>query len=95
VLDYSLYKKCITKVYHRRGTKAKPKEKSEGVSPGVFGELVDDYMPVAQTPNNLGSRTKRKATPVSVLNLRRSKRNSSNNGFKPSTPMTPKSKKKQ
>jgi hypothetical protein len=90
--DYSLYKKCISKIYQRRGKK----ERSEGSSPSVFGELGDDYMHVAQNPDpdHPGSSSKRKATPVSIANLRRSKRNS-NKGFKPITPVTPKSKKKQ
>jgi hypothetical protein len=50
VPNYSLYKKHITKVYHRRGIKARTKENSEGGSPGVFGQLVDDYTPVVQPP---------------------------------------------
>jgi hypothetical protein len=89
--NYSLYKKRITKVYQRR---QKKKEKTE-IGPAVFGEVGEDYLPVGQNPDSPSFSSKRKATPVSVANLRRSKRNSSNKGFKPSTPVTPRSKKKQ
>jgi hypothetical protein len=61
----------------------------------VFGEVGEDYLPVGKNPDSPGFSLKRKATPVSVANLSRSKRNSSSNkGFKPSTPVSPKSKKK-
>jgi hypothetical protein len=60
----------------------------------VFGEVGEDYLPVGKNPDSPGFSSKRKATPVSVANLSRSKRNSSNKGFKPSTPVSPKSKKK-
>jgi hypothetical protein len=93
----------ITKVYRRRGTKIKSKEKHNYVVPKVFAEPVHDYEPVGQNPEGPGdiicgspaSTSKRKATPISVMNLRRCKRNtSSNKGFKPVTPTTSKSRKK-
>jgi hypothetical protein len=93
----------ITKVYRRRGTKIKSKEKHNYVVPKVFAEPVHDYEPVGQNPEGPGdiicgspaSTSKRKATPISVMNLRRCKRNtSSNKGFKHVTPTTSKSRKK-
>jgi hypothetical protein len=49
----------------------------------VFGELHHEYNPQEKQVSSL----KHKATPISVQNLRRSKRNTVvNNGFKPSSP---------
>jgi hypothetical protein len=93
----------ITKVYKRKGTKIKSKDKHDSVVPKVFAEPVHDYESVGQNPEgprdiicgSPASTSKRKATPVSVMNLRRSKRNtSSNKGFKPITPTISKSRKK-
>jgi hypothetical protein len=57
---------------------------------------VVDYVAMDQNPDSTVDSSKRKATPVSVTNLKRSKRNAfSSNGLKPATHMAPKSRKKQ
>jgi hypothetical protein len=92
----------IIKVYKRRGIKIKSKEKQDSVVPKVFAEPVLDYEPIGQNPEGPGdiicgnpaSTSKRKATPVSVMNLRSKRNTSSNKGFKPVTPTTSKSRNK-
>jgi hypothetical protein len=71
----------ITKVYKRKGTKIKSKDKQDSVVPKVFAEPVHDYEPVGQNPEgprdiicgSPASTSKRKATPVSVMNKEQEK----------------------
>jgi hypothetical protein len=86
----------ITKVYYRKRFKAKQTPqiaKQQAPAPPVFGETLPDYDADLNSPI---VSLKRKATPVSVISLRRSKRNvSADNGFKPITSVTPKTKAKK
>jgi hypothetical protein len=82
-------------VYYRKKLKAKQapqNAKQQAPAPPVFGETLLDYDADLNSPI---VSLKGKATPVSAISLRRSKRNASaNNGFKPITPKTKTKKKK-
>jgi hypothetical protein len=65
---YTINKQLITKVYTRKKLKIKSQQASE--SGPVFGLVQQEYTPQSKPGNGL----KHSATPISVQNLRRSKR---------------------
>jgi hypothetical protein len=72
-------------VYRRRRYKSKRKESSAATITPVFDVPVPEYEQVLDDLNSLIASLKRKVTPVSTGNLRRSKRKFAvHKGFKPS-----------
>jgi hypothetical protein len=92
---YTINNNLITKVYFRRKFKAVKRSTLAKDKDPIFEQIVPDY---SVLEGDLGSNTlslKKKPTPASVTNLRRSKRQAGrNDGFKPSSPVVTRSKSK-
>jgi hypothetical protein len=80
--------KVITKVYSRSRVRTK-RSKTDDTNKSPFGEIAPDYdLQKSEQKKEKGASLKRKPTPVSEHNLKRSKcRLVLNDGFKPSSPV--------